>query len=159
MRIGIISDTHGDLATIRQVVKVLSHVDMWLHAGDCSQDAEYLRSLVAVPVIAARGNCDGHATAKIDELVEVASRRIWLTHGHHYGVKQSTQDLVRWGKHHEVDAVIYGHTHVSDNHWCEGILIFNPGSAYGNHATYGILDVDDKGQIVGSIFQLNSYFP
>jgi len=156
MRIGVISDTHGDQATIRQVVKLRTDVDMWLHAGDCSQDAEYLRSLVAVPVFAARGNCDGHTTAQIDEFVETHGHRIWLTHGHHYNVKHSTQDLVQWGKHHEVDTVIYGHTHVPDNHWCEGILIFNPGSAYGSYATYGILDIDDKGQLVGNVIQLNN---
>ena len=156
MRIGVISDTHGDQEAIRQMVKVLTNIDMWLHAGDCSQDAECLRSLVAVPVIAARGNCDGHTAAKIDEFVEFGNHKIWLTHGHRYGVKQSTQDLVRWGKHHEVNAVIYGHTHIPDNQWCEGILIFNPGSAYGSHATYGILDIDDDGQVVGSILQLNS---
>jgi len=155
MRIGVISDTHGDLATIRQVVKLLPNLDMWLHAGDCSQDAESLRSLVAVPVFAARGNCDGQTTAKIDEFVNARNRKIWLTHGHRYGVKQGTQDLVEWGKHHGVDTVVYGHTHIPDNHWCEEMLIFNPGSAYGSHATCGILDIDDKGQIVGSIIQLN----
>lgn len=156
MKIGVISDTHGDQAAIHQVVRLLTHVDMWLHAGDCSQDAECLRNLVTVPVIAARGNCDGHTTAKIDEFVEVHDRKIWLTHGHRYGVKQSTQDLVEWGKQYEVDVVIYGHTHIADNHWCEGILIFNPGSAYGSHATCGVLDIDSDGQVVGTIIQLNS---
>ena len=156
MRIGVISDTHGDQATIRQVIKLLTDVDMWLHAGDCSQDVEYLKDLVAVPVISVRGNCDGNSTAKIDEFVDDDGHRIWLTHGHCYGVKQGTQDLVRWGKHHDVVAVVYGHTHVPDNHWCEGLLIFNPGSAYGSHATCGILDIDDDGQVVGSIIQVNS---
>ncbi|MBP2626813.1 MAG: phosphodiesterase, family [Firmicutes bacterium] len=156
MRIGVISDTHGDQATIRQVVKMLSNVDMWLHAGDYSQDAECLRNLVTVPVISAKGNCDGNTTAKIDEFVEVGDHRIWLTHGHHYGVKKSTQELVRWGKQYEVNVVIYGHTHVPDNQWHEGILIFNPGSAYGSHATYGILDIDDEAQVVGNIIRLNS---
>jgi len=156
MRIGVISDTHGDLGTIRQVVKLLPHVEMWLHAGDCSQDAEYLRSLVTVSVVAAKGNCDGYTAARMDEFVEVSGHKIWLTHGHRYGVKQSTQELVRLGKHHEVDVVIYGHTHVPDNRRWEGILIFNPGSAYGSNATCGILDIDNNGQLVGNIIQLNS---
>lgn len=156
MKIGVISDTHGDQATILQAIKVLSHVDMWLHAGDCSQDAEWLRSLVRVPVIAAKGNCDGQTIAKIDEFVEAQGHKIWLTHGHRYGVKQNTNDLVRLGRQHQVDIVIYGHTHVPDNHWSEGILIFNPGSAYGSRATCGILDIDDRGQVVSKMIQLNS---
>ena len=156
MRIGVISDTHGDQVAIRQVIKEASDVDMWLHAGDCSQDVEYLKSLVTVPVISVRGNCDGNdTTTKIDEFVKVGIHRIWLTHGHCYGVKQNTQNLVRCSKQHEVNAVIYGHTHIPDNHWCEGILIFNPGSAYGSRATYGLLDIDDKDQVVGSIIQLH----
>jgi len=158
MRIGVISDTHGDLATIRQVVKLLTDADMWLHAGDCIQDVECLKSLVAVPVISVRGNCDGNvAGTNIDEFVDVGTQKIWLTHGHCYGVKQGTQDLLRCGKKHEVVAVIYGHTHIPDNHWCEGILIFNPGSAYGSRASYGILDIDDKGQVMGRVMQVNSY--
>lgn len=156
MRIGVLSDTHGDQETIRQVVKLFTPVDMWLHAGDCSQDAEYLASLVAVPVFAAKGNCDGQTTAKIDEFVEACGHKIWLTHGHRYGVKQGPQELVRRGSQHGVDIVIYGHTHVPDNHWSDGILIFNPGSAYGSHATCGFLDVDEQGQVVGSIIKVYS---
>jgi len=155
MRIGVISDTHGDQAAIRQVAKAVTNVDMWLHAGDCSQDGEYLRNLVTVPVFSARGNCDGYTTAKIDEFVETHGHKIWLTHGHRYGVKHGTQELEQLGKLYEVDAVIYGHTHIPDNHWHEGILIFNPGSAYGSRATYGFLDINADGQIVASIIQLN----
>jgi len=156
MRIGVMSDTHGDQATIRQLAKSFTHVDMWLHAGDCSQDAEYLGNLVTVPVFAAKGNCDGQTMAKIDEFVEVPGHKIWLTHGHRYGVKQNIHELVRRGKLHGVDVVIYGHTHIPDNHWCEGILIFNPGSAYGSRATCGFLDIDDLGQVVGSVIQVYS---
>lgn len=154
MRIGVISDTHGDLATILQVVNQITDVDLWLHAGDCSQDADYLRGLVKVPVVAARGNCDGHTTAKIDEFVEVADRKIWLTHGHRYGVKQGTQELVRWGKHYKADVVVYGHTHVVDNRWCEGILLFNSGSTCGSRAACGILEIED-GQVTGQIVEFN----
>ncbi|WP_378953977.1 YfcE family phosphodiesterase [Pelosinus sp. sgz500959] len=144
MRIGVISDTHGDLVTIRQIIDQVKDVDMWMHAGDCSQDADYLRSLVKVPVYAARGNCDGHTTAKIDEFIEVDKLKIWLTHGHRYGVKQGTRELVRWAKHHAVDIVIYGHTHIVDNRWCEDVLLFNPGSSYGNRAACGVLEIHDN---------------
>lgn len=156
MRVGVISDTHGDQEAIRQVIKVIPHVDMWLHAGDCSQDAEYLASLVSVPVVAARGNCDGYTTAKIDEFFEVADKKIWLTHGHRYGVKGGIGELTEWAKHYEVDIVIYGHTHVPDERWQEGIFIFNPGSATYGHATYGILEIDDEGQVKGNIMLLHS---
>lgn len=150
MKIGVMSDSHGDLAAIRQGVNQIPDADMWLHAGDCSQDAEYLRSLVTVPVLAAKGNCDGHTAAKIDEFLEVEERKIWLTHGHRYGVKQGTQDLVEWGKDYEIDIIIYGHTHKADNRWCEGILLFNPGSSYGGQPSWGVLEIYN-GQISARI--------
>lgn len=156
MRIGVISDTHGDQVAIRQVVKVATEVDMWLHAGDCSQDAEYLMSLVLVPIVFVRGNCDGQVNARLDEFVEIVGHKIWLTHGHRYGVKRGNADLLQVAKHHGINIVIYGHTHTPDNRWCEDILFFNPGSAtcsYGSRGTYGILEIDDK-QVVGSIFDL-----
>ncbi|HWR55298.1 MAG TPA: metallophosphoesterase family protein, partial [Negativicutes bacterium] len=34
MRIGIVSDTHGDQRAIKQVVAQVGPVDLWLHAGD-----------------------------------------------------------------------------------------------------------------------------
>lgn len=152
MRIGVLSDTHGDQAAIRQVASKVTDVAMWLHAGDCSQDAEYLRGLVNVPVVAARGNCDGPTSAMIDEFIEVAGLNIWLTHGHRYGVKQGIQELVEWSKVYEVDVVVYGHTHVVDNRWCEGVLLFNPGSTYGKRTTCGILEIQD-GKITGQIIE------
>lgn len=155
MRIGIISDTHGDQAAIRQILKVITDVDLWLHAGDCSQDAEYLATLTAVPVTAVRGNCDGHTAAKIDEFIEADGRKIWLTHGHRYHVKQGTQEIAEWGKQYGMDVVVYGHSHVADQHWYEGIFIFNPGSAYGSNATCGVLEIDHGGKIIGTIVKVN----
>ena len=154
MKIGVLSDTHGDLANIRKVIKRVTDVAMWLHAGDCSQDADYLRSLVTVPVCAVRGNCDGHTPAKIDEFIEADNCKIWLTHGHRYGVKQGVQELVNWGKCYEANVVVYGHTHIADNHWCEGMLLFNPGSNHGNRCACGILQIAN-GQIVGQMMDCN----
>lgn len=153
MRIGVISDTHGDQAAIRQVLKVTTDVEMWLHAGDCSQDGDYLASLVNIPVVRARGNCDGQTTAQIDEFVEVMGHKIWITHGHRYGVKRGIHELVAIAKQNDIHIVVYGHTHEPDNRWFEDVLIFNPGSgncSYGGPGTYGILDVT-PGQVVGNI--------
>lgn len=156
MRIGVISDSHGDQIAIRQIVKMATNIDMWLHAGDCSQDAEYLRSLVAVPVLAVRGNCDGQVAARVDEFTEFLTYKIWLTHGHRYGVKRGSDELLLFAKHHGMNIAVYGHTHIPDNRWCDGVLLFNPGSAtcsYGSRGTYGVLEIDNN-QVVGNIVQL-----
>lgn len=157
MRIGIISDTHGDQAAVRQAVTAVPDADMWLHAGDYSQDAIYLATLAAVPVYAAKGNCDGQTNSKIDVFVEVADKKIWLTHGHRYSVKQGVFELVHLGRQYGMNVVIYGHTHLPDNRWYEDLLIFNPGSAAeprSGENTCGILDIDQQGKIAGQIIEL-----
>jgi len=157
MRIGVISDTHGDRASINQAVKVVPNADLWLHAGDYSQDAVYLAGLVTVPVFAAKGNCDGQTSAKVDEFIEVAGKKIWLTHGHRYSVKQGAGDLIEWGRQYEVDIIIYGHTHIPDQLWHEGLLIFNPGSAAEPRAgfgTCGVIEIANDGKIKGQIIEI-----
>lgn len=130
MKIGIISDTHGNLASIRQAVAAAGSVEMWLHAGDYCTDGNSLSEFTGLPVIAAAGNCDGrNAPAKMDEFIEVAGKKIWLTHGHRYGVKYGITELIYWGKQFEADVIIYGHTHIPDISWQDNILIVNPGSA------------------------------
>ncbi|MCX7781368.1 MAG: metallophosphoesterase family protein, partial [Negativicutes bacterium] len=52
MRIGVISDTHGNATAIRKAVIAAGPVDMWLHAGDFSQDANVLADLSGLPVTA-----------------------------------------------------------------------------------------------------------
>ena len=39
IRIGVVSDTHGDFQALEQVLDQAGEVDLWLHAGDYSQDA------------------------------------------------------------------------------------------------------------------------
>ncbi len=129
MKIGVVSDTHGDILGLKQAVETVGTVDMWLHAGDYSQDGRYLAELTGVPVVTAAGNCDGHTDAKIDEFITIDSRNIWLTHGHRYQVKHGRQELAGWGRHFEVNIIVYGHTHMPDITWEQDLLIFNPGSA------------------------------
>ena len=147
MKIGVISDTHGSVQAIQKAVQAAGQVELWLHAGDYSQDGDALSRLTGVEVIAAKGNCDGAAEAKIDEFIQIGKVKIWLTHGHHYAVKQDEQELLWWGREFEANIIIYGHTHVPDCRWVENILIFNPGSAahprYGG-GTIGIIDIDGE---------------
>lgn len=130
MIVGIISDTHGSHSAIEQAVRALPDADCWLHVGDCSQDAQWLRQITHVPVYTARGNCDGYiADAKIDEYRELGGKRVWLTHGHHYDVKYGLRELVYWAEQYEADIVVFGHTHIPTIESSGGKYFVNPGSA------------------------------
>jgi putative phosphoesterase len=157
MKIGVISDTHGSQGSIRKIVDAAGNVDLWLHAGDYSQDAQYVTALTGDKVTAVKGNCDGQTTAKIDEFIEVCGKRLWLTHGHRYDVKQGLYELLWWGREYEADIIVYGHSHVPELKWIGDLLVFNPGSAlyprFGQ-PTFGILEINGQGKILPSIVEI-----
>lgn len=145
MRIGVISDTHGDMAAVKKAANAVGLVDLWLHAGDYSQDACYLNELTGVRVISAKGNCDGQAAAKIDEFLDIGGLMVWLTHGHRYRVKQGLSDLRYWAKQYEAAIVVYGHTHLPELTHDDDVLFFNPGSplsASGHRSTCGVINIE-----------------
>lgn len=129
MMIGVMSDSHGDTSAIEKAVKAIGEVDFWLHAGDFCTDADFLAKHTGKQVYAVAGNCDSASLPfKVDEFLEIEGRKIWLTHGHKYNVKLGTEDLIWNAKNYEVDIVIYGHTHISENSSYEGLHVINPGS-------------------------------
>ncbi|EGO65421.1 metallophosphoesterase [Acetonema longum] len=128
MKIGVMSDSHGDKDAIRQAAARAGQVDLWLHAGDYCQDAVFLGRIASVPVITVAGNCDGSAQVRPDEFMNALDKKIWLTHGHRYKVKQNQDELIWWAGQYGVDIVVYGHTHVADILRQDQVLAFNPGS-------------------------------
>lgn len=157
MRIGVLSDSHGSQTAITRAVAAAGPVDMWLHAGDYSQDARRLADLTGLPVTAVAGNCDGVTAAKIDEFIEAGGRKIWLTHGHRYHAKERCGELLWWGRQYGVDVVIYGHSHVPDISLHDGVLLFNPGGAVhprcGHPPSCGVL-VIAGGKIEAEIIEI-----
>ena len=157
MRIGVVSDSHGQLEALRAAAAALGEVDLWLHAGDCSQDSRVLSEVSAAPVIAVKGNCDGSAQTKPDEFIELEGCYIWLTHGHRHGVKYNCDELVWWAKEYRVQAVVYGHSHQPDNRFDSGVLVFNPGSVAlprGGRPTCGLIELDQSGVLQAEIIEL-----
>ncbi|MBP2650504.1 MAG: yfcE 1 [Firmicutes bacterium] len=148
MRIGVISDTHGNTKAILKAVKAAGKVELWLHAGDNCRDGKYLADVTGTKVIAVAGNCDAYGTAKPDEFIQIGDKKIWLTHGDNYQAKSRIKELAQWARQYEVDAVIYGHSHVPDITWQDSILLFNPGSPAlprgGSKSSCGILSLNDK---------------
>lgn len=145
MRIGIMGDTHGDVFSMQQAVAVAGPVEFWLHTGDFYRDSLLLAAIASVPVTAVAGNCDGRAEAKPDEFIEVAGYRLWLTHGHRYGVKNDLSELREWALLYEADVVVFGHTHQPFVGNESRLLFFNPGSPAmprrGRSRTCGVLEL------------------
>lgn len=121
-RIGIISDTHGNRELIDEILKATEsyRVSLWLHAGDYSDDAAYMRTKTHVEVIGVRGNCDGYE-ARVSELIPFEDTYLYITHGHQ-------SELLGEGELMGAKLSVSGHTHVHGFYRHGHCLYVNPGS-------------------------------
>lgn len=157
MRIGVISDTHGDTAAIRRAVAQVGAVDAWLHGGDYFADGAVLARLTGLPVTVVAGNCDGRGAGPHDAFPVFGGVKIWLTHGHHYGVKHGLNELLRQARQYGVSVVVFGHTHRPLVTRQDGVLLLNPGSAAlprEREATCGLLTLTADGAAAAEIVTL-----
>lgn len=149
MKIGLVSDTHGDRAVLQKVINRAGPVALWLHAGDYARDADYLQELTGMPVYAVGGNCDPRDAAPPDRFLNFGAYHIMLTHGHRYHVKHGLRDLISWGRQYEVNTVVFGHTHKALICREGDILLVNPGSPAfprgAGAASFGILELSPAG--------------
>lgn len=125
MRIGVFSDSHGDISNAKRFFKRLAPLDCLFHLGDCVPDAEKLSKLFGCPVYAVRGNCDYRSDVPPERQVDLGGKRFLLLHGHQY---YSFSALLYRGEEVHADMVLFGHTHVPDLSADGPRLILNPGS-------------------------------
>ena len=149
MKIGIISDTHGNMSSIEKVVPYLKKSDLIIHAGDCVDDAEYLHYATDVEVKSVKGNCDLYTRNESYELTFNANgKKIFLCHGHYYDVKYGLNSLLNMAKRNNIDIVIFGHTHIPLYEVIDNIIFINPGSTTyprgGSEKSFGILIIEEN---------------
>lgn len=157
-RIGVTGDTHGSRC-LSEIVLRAGTVNAWLHSGDHYNDAYALAELSEAPVVAVCGNCD-HAGGPglAEEFLRIGNKKVMLTHGHRYKVKQGTDELLWWAVQYELDIVVYGHTHVAQISNHDGVLLFNPGSPtlprHGDPGSFGILTITSENSLTPQFITL-----
>lgn len=129
MRIGVISDTHMVISSIERLEKEIKGVDILIHLGDNVEDIATIKKYYKGEIINVKGNCDFSEGVPSDRLIEVCGKKIFLTHGHRYGVKENLSRLRYKALETGADIVLYGHTHIAKIDFEEGIWYINPGSA------------------------------
>lgn len=135
MRIGLISDTHiPDVATAipPQVTKVLSGVDLILHAGDIAV-ASVLDELEAIaPVLSARGDDDYRIVdRRIQEVQHLSldGLTVHVIHSSHFFARDLIENPQRHDLERAPDVVVFGHTHRDVVQTLGDSILVNPGSA------------------------------
>jgi hypothetical protein len=128
--IGIISDTHNNLANIVKAINIFKEkkVEMAIHCGDVTSQAavDYFKGM---KVLFVKGNCDMF-TAKnygdfefsnvIDTILD--DKKIFVIHGND---KRKLEDHIKSGKY---DYVFTGHTHQTADYYEGKTRVLNPGS-------------------------------
>lgn len=154
MKIIAVSDTHGRLAAMDQVLRIHKNADIVVHCGDSQTGIEDIK--LDHPdhmYVNVQGNCDFYpAYEEIDEFT-AEGVRFMVTHGHRFGVKFGLFELKREAKKRGAQVVLFGHTHIEHNEYDEGIYYINPGSCRGAHAPYAVIEVKD-GHILTNIAHL-----
>ncbi|MBR3299645.1 MAG: metallophosphoesterase [Clostridia bacterium] len=133
IKLGVLSDTHGNSPAADAALKLIGPVDGYLHLGDVVTDADRIASVTGKPVYSVRGNCDsilGPAAERPTELaVEFEGVKLLLVHGHKHGIDAySTFTARERAIELGCSALVYGHTHIPQLVQRDGIIVLNPGS-------------------------------
>lgn len=146
MLIAVVSDTHRDSYTIREVLKKIEQADVLIHLGDNVSDAVEMASKFKGRTIYVKGNCDFAPSVPSEIVEELGGKRFFITHGHNYGVKQSIGLLKQKAEHEGAHIALYGHTHISSVVYEGGLWCINPGSAWqGRDRSETIAMIEIKG--------------
>jgi XTP/dITP diphosphohydrolase len=140
LQILVFSDSHTRSDFMVRCVARYPDTDLVLHLGDHCASLDELALTLGKPLVGVAGNCDGWLGLKLPGqlLLTLSGKRVFLTHGHAFGVKQQQRDLLKFAasKPIQADAVLFGHTHQSVDRLLDWhgrpVLLLNPGSAHGS---------------------------
>lgn len=98
------------------------------------------------------GNNDFFSHLDREREIEIGGHRIFITHGHYYGVSMGPEGLADEARSRGCDIAMYGHTHKPFLGKLGGVTVLNPGSlSYprqeGRRPSYIIMTVDEDGKI------------
>ena len=146
MRIGVISDTHGNVSAVRMALEALGDVDLIVHAGDVlyhpprlgytegydiPATVELFNSL-KIPLVIAQGNCDAQVYEELLKspvqspyaFTRFESTGLLASHGHLMSKSRHIELAVQFGAAY----AITGHTHIPVLKSIDGVIYMNPGS-------------------------------
>ena len=151
-RVLVVSDSHGNMGNLSEVIKISKDIDMLIHLGDIQGEDELLRSMCNFPVEIVRGNCDFETNNKLYLTIELECHKIFATHGHAYGVEWGIERLSYAALEEGCDIAMYGHTHVPEIIQGDDITVINPGSISRprqmNHKpSYILMELLDNGEV------------
>ena len=131
----VMADTHADsIDELPEKLRTaLTRADMVLHLGDFTSSRFFNELKKTCNFRGIWGNHDSkaiHEELKRSDDVEIGGKKLGLIHGF-LSPFGSRLRMRNWFKGLNLDAILYGHTHVPIIERVKGMLYFNPGSVAG----------------------------
>ena len=148
----VISDTHRNTMRARRLIEHYQcEINGVWHLGDLSSDmaslsAAYYPRYPHLAFAGINGNCDYDPTVPEERLFRIEDCKVFMTHGHRYMIRYSTDFLAEAAREKGANIVLYGHSHIPLLKEEGGLMILNPGSLSeprgGSPYSYAILTID-----------------
>ena len=150
MRLLVLSDSHGKRGAIERIIDKERSAKHVFFLGDVISDIDDIRYEFPdrqFHIVA--GNCDYYSPRKTFDTVTLGGKKILFAHGHNFSVKCGTLDrLLKFAESESCDIVLYGHTHIPDIDYKNGIYLINPGSVGRSRdgaESYAAIDITESG--------------
>jgi putative phosphoesterase len=134
MRIGIISDTHGNLPTA--VYRAFAGVDHIIHAGDIGGQSILDELETLAPLTAVYGNCDypsDYPGVQATESITLGGTHFFIAHTPQM-FHEALMGRVPIAPGSPLPHIcIHGHTHIPKNEYAGAVLMLCPGSPVRPH--------------------------
>ncbi|MCQ2454618.1 MAG: metallophosphoesterase [Clostridia bacterium] len=150
MRLLVISDSHKRSSIVDRIIRKEENAKHIFFLGDIVGDIEDLvyeytdRNFYIVA-----GNCDYFSDIKAFDFAEISGKKILFSHGHTFGVKSgNTGTLKKIAKENGCDIALYGHTHIANIEYDDGLYLVNPGSCSHSREgaeSYAVIDILPSG--------------
>ena len=128
MLIAVISDTHRVNKYINAAKNYIKDADVLIHLGDNVEDVDEIAKEFKGQLYVVKGNCYYSNKYPLEQVIEIMGKRIFITHGHLYSVKNNLNNIYYRARELEADIVLFGHTHTFMLEETLGMTFMNPGS-------------------------------
>ena len=146
MKIVVMSDSHGNAEAVEKVIAQNPDADGFYHLGDGWRDfafaalePEVLR--IGVIRVGVRGNCDMASGLPQKDVRTIEDVRIAALHGDEF---HGLADAVLFGIKEKAKVVLYGHTHIPDIEFVNGVFLICPGTLKQRAVqTYAVIELKE----------------
>lgn len=142
MKVCICADSHGNVTGLQTMLD-LERPQVLLFLGDGERDFRAVDLPSGTVMYAVAGNCDFMSMEPLWRKIQLEGVKIFLTHGHYYGVKSGPERLLERAADEEVQLVVHGHTHRVDLQTENGITLLCPGSLGVQTGNYAVVKIQN----------------